>query len=91
MVLVGLPPTGTSVGYDPTSLAAMNQSLLGLRMGQTVLARDIPWLITQYRAGRLKLAELVTGRFPLERINEAIAATKSGAALRNIVTFDAPR
>ncbi|WP_299135010.1 zinc-binding dehydrogenase [uncultured Amaricoccus sp.] len=91
VVLVGLPPTGTSVGYDPTSLAAMNQSLLGSRMGQTVLARDIPWLITQYRAGRLKLAELVTGRFPLERINEAIAATKSGAALRNIVTFDAPR
>ena len=47
-------------------------------MGETVLARDIPWLIEQWRAGRLKLAELVSGRYPLEGINEAIAATRSG-------------
>lgn len=86
-VLVGLPPSGTMVGFDPTSLAAMNQRLIGSRMGQTVLARDIPWLIAQWRAGRLKLAELVTGRYALEEINAAIAATKSGAARRNLILF----
>ena len=56
-------------------------------MGRTVLARDIPWLIGQWRAGRLKLAELVSGRFPLERINEAIAEVKSGEALRNVIVL----
>jgi Zn-dependent alcohol dehydrogenase len=52
-----------------------------------VLARDIPWLIGQWRAGRLKLAELVSGRYRLEEINEAIAATRSGAARRNVVVL----
>jgi Zn-dependent alcohol dehydrogenase len=86
-VVVGMPASGTSVGFDPTALAAMNQSILGSRMGRTVLARDIPWLIAQWRAGRLKLAELVSARYPLERINDAIAATRSGAALRNVIVL----
>jgi S-(hydroxymethyl)glutathione dehydrogenase / alcohol dehydrogenase len=87
VVVVGMPPTGTMVPFDPTTLAAMNQSILGSRMGQTVLARDIPWLIAQYRTGRLKLAELITGRYPLERINEAVAATRTGEARRNVIVF----
>ena len=82
-----MPPSGSVVGYDPTTLAAMNQSILGARMGRAVLARDIPWLIGHWRAGRLKLAELVSGRYPLEEINEAIAAAKSGAARRNVIVF----
>jgi Zn-dependent alcohol dehydrogenase len=85
VVVVGMPPDGTSIGYDPTGMAARNLRILGSRMGRTVLARDIPWLIGQWRNGRLKLAELVTARYPLEEINDAIAATKSGAALRNVI------
>src|SRR5690606_10337763 len=88
LVVVGLPPRGVTVPYDPTTLAAMNQSILGSRMGASVLARDIPWLIDQWRAGRLKLAELVSARYPLAEINAAIAATKSGAARRNIIVFE---
>ena len=48
---------------------------------------DIPNLVSLYRQGRLKLDELISGRFPLEGINEAIADVKRGAALRNVVTF----
>ena len=33
------------------------------------------------------LDELITGRYPLERINEAIASSRSGAALRNATVF----
>ncbi len=87
LVVVGMPASGTVVGYDPTTLAAMNQRILGSRMGQSVPARDIPWLIGQWRAGRLKLAELVSGRFRLEDINEAIAATRAGGARRNVIVF----
>ena len=75
------------VGYDPTTLASMNQRILGSRMGQAVLARDIPWLIASWRAGRLRLAELITGRYPLAGVNEAIAATRAGTARRNVLVF----
>lgn len=87
VVVVGMPPSGSVVGYDPTMLAAMNQSIVGARMGRTVLARDIPWLIGHWRTGRLKLAELVSGRYGLEDINAAVAASRSGAALRNVIVF----
>ena len=56
-------------------------------MGSTSLARDIPWLVSLYQQGRLKLDELITGRYPLVEINEAIASTKSGEALRNVIVF----
>lgn len=91
VVVVGLPPSGSVVGYDPTTLAAMNQRILGSRMGETVLARDVPWLIDQWRAGRLKLAELVSGRYPLEAIDAAMAATLAGAARRAVIVMGAGR
>jgi S-(hydroxymethyl)glutathione dehydrogenase / alcohol dehydrogenase len=35
----------------------------------------------------LKLDELISGRYPFERINDAVASSRSGAALRNVVVF----
>ena len=51
----------------------------------TVIARDIPWMVDLYEQKRLKLDELISGRFTLDQINEAIASTKSGSAKRNVV------
>ncbi|MFT3973376.1 MAG: zinc-binding dehydrogenase [Amaricoccus sp.] len=87
LVIVGMPPSGSAVRLDPTLLAAQNQRVLGARMGQAVIARDVPWLIEAWRSGKLKLEALVTGRYYLDEINEAIAATREGAALRNVVVF----
>jgi S-(hydroxymethyl)glutathione dehydrogenase/alcohol dehydrogenase len=66
----------------------MNQRILGSRMGETVLARDIPWLIDHWRAGRLKLAELVSARYPLEEIGTAFSATRSGKVRRTVIVMD---
>lgn len=88
VVVVGMPPSGVFAQYDPGTLAAWNQRILGSKMGEAVIAVDIPALISLYRDGRLKLDELVTGRFPIEGINDAIAAVKAGRALRNVIVFD---
>jgi S-(hydroxymethyl)glutathione dehydrogenase / alcohol dehydrogenase len=48
---------------------------------------DVPRLIEIYRGGRLKLDELISNRYPLEKINEAIASALEGEALRNIIVF----
>ncbi|QHQ33965.1 Zn-dependent alcohol dehydrogenase [Algicella marina] len=87
MVMVGLPSVDTRVSYSPTAIAAMNQRLLGSRMGQTVLKRDIPALIELYRDGRLQLDSLVTARYPLSQINAAIDAARQGKAVRNVIVF----
>jgi S-(hydroxymethyl)glutathione dehydrogenase / alcohol dehydrogenase len=88
VVIVGMPPTGVYASYDPGTMAAWNQKILGSKMGEADIAVDIPELVGHYRAGRLKLDELVSGRYPLEGINEAIAAVNAGRALRNVIVFD---
>lgn len=88
VVIVGMPPTGVLASYDPGTMAALNQKILGSKMGETVLARDIPLLIEHWRAGRLRLEELVTATYPLDGINRAIAAVNAGDALRNVIVFD---
>jgi Zn-dependent alcohol dehydrogenase len=87
-ILVGMPHSGATASYEPVIIAAMGQSLTGTKMGDTVLARDIPWMVDMYRQGRLKLDELISGRWPLDRINDAIEDTRSGSARRNVILFN---
>ncbi|WP_416897891.1 MAG: Zn-dependent alcohol dehydrogenase [Minwuia sp.] len=87
IVLVGMPPTGDMIDFDPGTVAALNQRVLGSKMGTARIQADIPWLVALYRQERLKLDELITGRYPLAQINEAIASVKRGEALRNVIVF----
>ncbi|MGI9389453.1 MAG: alcohol dehydrogenase catalytic domain-containing protein [Boseongicola sp.] len=87
VIMVGMPADGAKSAYEPVILAAVGQGMIGSKMGDAVLTRDIPWLTDLYLQGRLKLDELVSGRWSLDQINEAIADTKSGAARRNIIVF----
>jgi Zn-dependent alcohol dehydrogenase len=57
-------------------------------MGSTSLSADVPWLVGLYQQGWLKLDELITARYPLEHINEAIASMERGEALRNVMVFN---
>lgn len=62
--------------------------MIGSKMGDVVIQRDIPWMLDLYEQGRLKLDELISGRWSLEQINEAIADTKTGTARRNVIVFN---
>jgi Zn-dependent alcohol dehydrogenase len=89
-VLVGMPPDGVMSEIEPGLLAARNQRILGSKMGASRIDIDIPRLVALYRDGHLKLDELITGRYRLEEINAAIADTRGGTALRNVIIFDDP-
>jgi Zn-dependent alcohol dehydrogenase len=69
-------------------MAAVAQGMIGSKMGDVVIQRDIPWMVDLYQQGRLKLDELVSRRWGLDQINDAIADTKSGSAKRNVITFN---
>ena len=88
LVVVGMTASGVTAAYDPAELAHDGRSILGSKLGSTLPAVDVPRLAELYAQGRLKLDELITGRYPLEQINEAVASTVSGAALRNVIVFD---
>lgn len=87
-VVVGMPASGVMAEYDPGELAARSQRIIGSKMGSACVSEDIPKLVSLYQQGSLKLDELISGRYRLEDINEAIASSKSGAALRNVIVFE---
>jgi S-(hydroxymethyl)glutathione dehydrogenase / alcohol dehydrogenase len=86
-VLVGMPPSGVRATIDPGRRAADGQKILGSKMGSARPMIDVPTIVGLYRDGRLKLDELISARYPLDRINEALDSSRSGLAVRNVIVF----
>jgi Zn-dependent alcohol dehydrogenase len=87
LVIVGMPAIGVKAALEVVDIAYNGQRVIGSNMGSTRLRVDVPKLVALYQQGRLKLDELITARYPLEEINEAIATVKRGEALRNVIVF----
>lgn len=77
IICVGVPTKGrkTSVYTLPLHFGKV---LTGSHGGDTDPTVDIPRFVRLYQAGKLPLRELITDRFPLTRINEAIAQMRAG-------------
>jgi len=88
LVLVGMPPSGARVSLDPVTVASTGRRILGSKMGSARPARDIPALVALYREGRLELDDLITARYALSEIEEALESSRSGEALRNVIITD---
>jgi S-(hydroxymethyl)glutathione dehydrogenase/alcohol dehydrogenase len=86
-IIVGMPAAGVTTSFDPGWLAADGQRILGSKMGSARVQIDVPKMIDLYRQKRLMLDELISGRYRLEQINEAIDSMRRGEALRNVVVF----
>ena len=87
LVIVGIPAAGTTVSLDPVAIADGSLRVLGSKMGASRPHEDIPKLAELYRAGRLKLDELISERYEFDRINDAIGSAREGKLLRAVVTF----
>jgi S-(hydroxymethyl)glutathione dehydrogenase/alcohol dehydrogenase len=86
-VVVGVTPMTMEVSVPIMTLVFEERVLTGSVYGSSRPRTDIPMLINLYRAGKLKLDGLLTGRYPLSQINEAYEALERGEGLRSIVTF----
>ncbi|MGB0738224.1 MAG: zinc-binding dehydrogenase, partial [Ilumatobacteraceae bacterium] len=88
LVAVGMPAEALDLHWDPGSLAAADQRIIGSKMGSAHPQRDITELVEHHHAGDLMLNELISATYPLEQINEAVDAVREGSALRNVVVFE---
>lgn len=78
VTLVGVPRKGNDISIFSLPLH-FGKVLAGSHGGEAAPAEDIPRYLTLYRSGDIRLKELITQRFPLERINEAIAGMRDGS------------
>jgi S-(hydroxymethyl)glutathione dehydrogenase / alcohol dehydrogenase len=84
-VLIGQPAMGVTVPLPVYELTQFEHDVLGTHIGGATPALEIPALATLALAGKLDLAPLVTHRFPLGEIGEALETTRSGTAGRVVL------
>jgi Zn-dependent alcohol dehydrogenase len=87
-LLIGITPPDRKAILD-TSLFIGSRSFTRTSGGDCKPERDFPIFLRWHREGKLKLNELVTNRYRLEQINEAVDDLEHGRILgRGILTFD---
>ena len=86
-VIVGMPANNEVMFAVNAHHITNGRTITGSPMGSTRLFVDVPRLVQLYQEGRLKLDELITKRYPLTEINEAITSMERGEALRNVILF----
>ncbi|HYM72303.1 MAG TPA: zinc-binding dehydrogenase [Stellaceae bacterium] len=90
-ILCGVPFAGDRLSIDSFPLH-MGRRVIGSHGGDTVPDTDIPRYFELYRLGKLKLDELITNRFTLGEINDAVALVRAGQACgRCVVAMDGHR
>ena len=83
-VFVGHAPEGTPVDFDARMLMP-EKLVIGSMYGTCRPRVDFPRLLSLYKAGRLKLDELVTRVYPLEEVNAAFEALGKGEVARSVL------
>jgi Zn-dependent alcohol dehydrogenase len=87
-LLVGITPPDSKAILD-TSLFIGNRSFTRTSGGDCKPDRDFPIFLRWFREGKLKLEQLITNRYKLEQINEAVDDLEHGRILgRGILTFN---
>lgn len=87
-VVVGLPPSREELHLPGPAFVLDEKTLRACFYGSSRLRADIPRLLALYRAGRLALDELVTATFPLDQVNDAVAALDRGDGLRSVLVME---
>jgi S-(hydroxymethyl)glutathione dehydrogenase / alcohol dehydrogenase len=77
VTLVGVPRAGNNINVFSLPLH-FGKGLSGSHGGEAIPQEDIPRYHQLYRAGRIKLRELITGHFDLSEINTAIQKMRDG-------------
>ncbi|MBU6393018.1 MAG: alcohol dehydrogenase catalytic domain-containing protein [Sphingomonadales bacterium] len=85
-VILGVPPDGETMGIVPFMLQ-LGRTVKGSFMGNMKGRSQLPALLDHYVEGRLNLADLVTARLPMERVNEGFDRMRKGAGIRTVVSF----
>ncbi len=86
-VAVGVAPMNKEVSVPIMALVFEEKTLTGSLYGSARIRQDTYMLMDLYKAGKLKLDELMTRKYPFVQINEAYDNLIKGEVARSIVTF----
>jgi S-(hydroxymethyl)glutathione dehydrogenase/alcohol dehydrogenase len=75
--------------FELVQIAAVTQekTVRGTTAGSANLWETVPELVSLYRKGELRLDELVTRRYRLDEVNEAMSDLREGRNARGVIVF----
>jgi S-(hydroxymethyl)glutathione dehydrogenase/alcohol dehydrogenase len=85
-VLLGVPKLGTEASFVVNTLYN-DKSILGCRYGSARPHHDIPLFVELYKAGRLKLDELVSATYEVGDVEQALHDMHDGKLNRGVLSF----
>lgn len=83
-ILAGNAPSGQMISIDPFSLI-LGRNIKGSWGGDTIVDEDLMAYANAYTSGQMDLGSLITHRFSLHQVNDAIDAIESGKVLRAMI------
>jgi S-(hydroxymethyl)glutathione dehydrogenase/alcohol dehydrogenase len=81
------PLSQMSVPLILSDLVNSCKTIKGSLYGEMNARASMPMLLSMYEAGALKLDELITRRYRLDEINDAIADLRDGSNIRGVIDF----
>jgi S-(hydroxymethyl)glutathione dehydrogenase / alcohol dehydrogenase len=87
VVLTGFARVDNQGSIPMFPFVMQEKRLLGSVYGSGNPARDIPKLVSLYQQGRLKLNELVSRTYALDKVNDALTALASSDGARGVIRF----
>jgi S-(hydroxymethyl)glutathione dehydrogenase/alcohol dehydrogenase len=87
VVLTGLSRQDAQGAIPMFPFVMQEKRLLGSVYGSGQPLKDIPRLVSLYRAGRLKLNELVSRTYALDKVNDALAALAASDGARGVIKW----
>jgi S-(hydroxymethyl)glutathione dehydrogenase/alcohol dehydrogenase len=87
-ILVGVPRMDVMLTLPAfLGVVVAEKTIKGCWYGSSNVQRDVPILLDHYRAGRLKLDELVSREIGLEDVNTAFEAMERGEVARSVIVY----
>jgi len=87
VVLTGLSRVDSQASFAMFPFVMQEKRLIGSVYGSANPATEIPRLVSLYQQGRLKLGELVSRTYPLDRINDALGALAASDGARGVIKW----
>ncbi len=86
-VVIGMMPFGQKIEITGYEIFMLEKTLKGSMMGSNAFRVDMPRYCDMYLDGRLKLDEMISGRIPLEQINDGYELMRQGVSNRTVIEF----
>ncbi|MGH9155796.1 MAG: zinc-binding dehydrogenase [Acidimicrobiales bacterium] len=85
-VLVGIPDLDAVVSLPAFfGLVLAGKTIRGCWYGSSTARDEVPRLVSLYRSGQLRLAELVSQTIELDGVNDALERLRHGAGVRSVI------